>query len=201
MKLVLVMLAVTLFLLLVVGCRGTGGGGSGSSQEETTSSSASSSEGTTAATQETTTATASNAATVTLASMNGSDTTGAATFTDTADGVEIKLNVLDLPDPNATYLTHIHPGTCADEQGGGKEEQQGTAQEHEHTGYEGTNEEIEYPLPPITADPRGRGSTTSVLTGLTVQRLFSGGPKYINVHAEGASNPLTLACGQLDSTG
>ena len=199
MKLVLVMLAVTLFLLLVVGCRGTGGGGSGSSQEETTSSvAASSSEGTTAATQETTTATASNAATVTLAPMNGSDTTGTATFTDTAEGVGIELSVLDLPASEVTYLTNIHSGNCADEQGG---EEQGTGQEHEHTGYEGTNEEIEYPLPPITADPRGRGSTTSVLTGLTVQRLFSGGPKYINVHAEGASNPLTLACGQLDSTG
>jgi hypothetical protein len=195
------MLAVTLFLLLVVGCRGTGGGGSGSSQEEETTSSAAASEGTSAATQETT-ATASNAAaTVILAPMNGSDTTGAATFTDTADGVEIKLNVLDLPDPNATYLTHIHPGTCADEQGGGKEEQQGTAQEHEHTGYEGTNEEIEYPLPPITADPRGRGSTTAVLTGLTVQGLFSGGPRYINVHAEGSGNPPALACGQLGGTG
>jgi hypothetical protein len=135
--------------------------------------------------------------------MNGSSTTGTASFTDTADGVSIELSVLDLPAPNATYLTHIHSGTCADELAGGEEEdqQQGSDQEHEHSGHEGTNGEIEYPLPPITADPQGRGSTTSVLTGLTVQGLFSGGPRYINVHAEGSGNPPALACSQLGGTG
>jgi hypothetical protein len=107
--------------------------------------------------------------------------------------------VLDLPAPDVTYLTYIHSGTCADEQG--EEEEPGSDHEHEHTGYEGTSEEIEYPLPPITADPQGQGSTTSVLTGFTVQRLFSGEPKYINVHAEGSGNPLALACGQLAGTG
>ena len=202
MKLVITTIAVTLFLLLaVVGCGGTGGGGGGgSSEEETTSSAAttSSSEGTSAA------APTNAAATVILAPMNGSSTTGTASFTDTADGVNVDLRMVDLPAPNGTYLTHIHSGTCADELAGGEEEdqQQGSDQEHEHTGAEeGTNGEIEYPLPPITADPQGRGSTTSVLTGLTVQGLFSGGPRYINVHAEGSGNPPAIACGQLGGTG
>ena len=204
MKLVLPTIAVTLFLLLVFSCGGTGGGsGASEEEEETTSSSSSStsssSEGTSAVTQETTTSTSNAAATVTLAPMNGSSTTGTASFTDTADGVSIELSVLDLPAPDVTYLTYIHSGTCADEQG--EEEEPGSDHEHEHTGYEGTSEEIEYPLPPITADPQGQGSTTSVLTGFTVQRLFSGEPKYINVHAEGSGNPLALACGQLAGTG
>jgi hypothetical protein len=105
--------------------------------------------------------------------------------------------VLGLPDPNVTYLTHIHPGTCADEQSG--EEEQDSDHEHEHSDHEDANEEIEYPLPPISADSQGQGSTAAVLDGVTVQELFSGEPKYINVHAEGSGNPPALACGQLSS--
>ncbi len=215
MKLVFTTIAVIFFLLVVVGCGGTGGGSDSSeeeAEEETTTSSAaaaSSSEGTSGATEETTAATSNVSASVTLAAMNGSGTTGTATFTDVAQGeVRVTLSAQGLPDPNVTYLTHIHPGTCADEQGGeqeeaeeqgSEEEQQGSGHEHdEHSGHEaGTNEEIEYPLPPITANPQGRGTTLTVLEGVTVQELYSGEPKYINVHAEGSGNPPALACGQL----
>lgn len=130
--------------------------------------------------------------------MNGSGTTGMATFTEVAQGVvRVELSVLGLPDPNATYLTHIHPGTCADEQGGGEQEEQGSDNEDEHSGHQGAMAEIEYPLRPIVADPQGRGSTITVLNGVTVQELFSGEPKYVNVHAEGSGNPPSIACGQL----
>ena len=192
MKLVLPTIAV---LFILAGCGGTGGGGA-SSEEEKTTTSAASSEGTSAATEETTT---SNyvTATVRLTPMNGSGTTGTAAFTDVAQGVvRVELSVLGLPDPNVTYLTHIHPGTCADEQSGVQEEPD-SAHEHEHSDHEDTNEEIEYPLPPISADPQGQGSTRAVLDSVTVQELFSGEPKYINVHAEGSGNPPALACGQL----
>jgi len=196
-KLVLPTLAV---ILSLAGCGSTGGGGASSEEEEETtpSSSAAASEGTSATTEETTTSNNNVTATVRLASMNGSGTTGTATFTDVAQGVvRVELSVLGLPDPNVTYLTHIHPGTCADEQSGEEGEQQGSDHDHEHSGHEaGTNEEIEYPLPPITADLQGRGSTSAVLDGVTVQELFSGEPKYINVHAEGSGNPPAF-CGQL----
>jgi len=192
MKLVLPTIAV---LFILAGCGGTGGGGAYYSDEETTTSAAAS-ERTSAATEETTTSNNNVTATVRLTPMNGSTTTGTATFTDVAQGVvRVELSVLGLPDTNAsTYLTHIHPGTCADEQSGDEEEQDS---EHEHSDHEDTNEEIEYPLPPISADPQGQGFTSAVLDDVTVQQLFSGKPKYINVHAEGSGNPPALACGQL----
>lgn len=187
MKLVLPTIAV---LFILAGCGGTGGGGA--------TTSAAASEGTSAATEETTTSNNNVTATVRLTPMNGSTTTGTATFTDVAQGVvRVELSVLGLPATNvSTYLTHIHPGTCAGEQSGDEEEQD-SEHEHEHSDHEDTNEEIEYPLPPISADPQGQGFTSAVLDGVTVQELFSGEPKYINVHAEGSGNPPALACGQL----
>ena len=114
------------------------------------------------------------------------------------------MGVQGLPDFNASYLTHIHPGTCADEQGGEEDHEANHEDEHpnheegaKHDDEEGTMAEIEYPLPPITADPEGRGSTSTVLEGVTVEQLFSGSPKYINVHAEGSGNPPAIACGSL----
>ena len=194
MKLVLPMIAV---IFILAGCGGTGGGG-GSSEEETTSLSAAS-EGTSAATQETTTSTTNATASVGLTSMNGSGTTGTATFTEVAQGVvRVELSVLGLPVPNATYLTHIHPGTCADERAGGEEGQQDSNHEDEHSEHEGgTMAAVEYPLRYVTADAQGQGYTITVLNGVTIQELFSGDPKYINVHAEGPGNPPSIACGQL----
>ena len=188
MKLVQPMITV---LLLLASCGGGSGGGSSSEEETTTPAPASSSsEGTSAATEETTTSTINAAATVILGAMNGSGAIGTATFTDVAEGVRVDLSVQRLPDPNATYLTHIHPGTCADEPGGEE-------QEDEHSEHAGTMAEIEYPLPPLNVDPQGRGSTTAVLEDVTVVELFSGEPKYINVHADGSGNSLSIACGQL----
>ena len=36
-----------------------------------------------------------------------------------------------------------------------------------------------------------------MLEGATVERLFSGPPKYVNVHAEGSGNPPSVACAPL----
>src|SRR5215210_1144022 len=128
MKLVLPTIAV---LFILAGCGGIGRGGASSARESTTSAAAS--EGTSAATEETTTSN-NVTATVRLTPMNGSGTTGTATFTDVAQGVvRVELSVLGLPDTNATtYLTHIHPGTCVGEQSGDEEEQD-SEHEHEHS--------------------------------------------------------------------
>jgi hypothetical protein len=199
-KLILHGLPLVVGIVLLAGCSGgSGSAADTTTPEETTTAS------TTASTAETTENESGNFATVQLTPMNDSGATGTATFTDVAQGVRVDLGVQDLPDPNASYLTHVHPGTCPDEQGGEEEHEANREGEHadheegaaEHHDEEGTMAEIEYPLPPITPDPEGRGITTTVLEGVTVEQLFSGSPKYINVHAQGTGNPPAIACGPL----
>jgi hypothetical protein len=200
-KFVLLGVSVVVGILLLAGCRGGQGGSSAgtTSPKQTTAS-------TTASAAESTEKESANLAEeVDLAPMNGSGVTGTATFTDVAQGVRVDLSVQGLPDPSASYLTHIHPGSCADEQEGGEEEHDSN-HEDRHADHdqaaehdEGTMAEIEYPLPPISPDPEGRGITTTVLEGVTVERLFSGSPKYINVHAEGSGNPPAIACSPLSN--
>src|SRR5215212_2640218 len=186
MKLIhLILCVVAVIFPLLAGCAS---GGGGSSAGTTTS------DETTASTAETTASstTGSEVVEVGLSPVNGSGASGSATFTDVARGVRVDLEVRSLPDPDASYLTHIHPGTsCAYDRGG---------EEHEHAEHDegaehdqGTTAEIEYPLPPITPDPAGRGTTSALLEGATVEQLFSGGPKYVNVHAEGSGNPPPVA--------
>ena len=178
-----------MIFLLLAGC-GSGGGSSAgtTTSEETTASTAETTAGST-------TTTGREVAEVGLSPINGSGASGSATFTDVARGVRVDLDVRGLPDPNASYLTHIHPGTCADVQGGEEDEHAGHDEGAEHD--EGTMAEIEYPLPPITPDPAGRGTTTALLEGATVEQLFSGAPKYVNVHAEGSGNSPSVACSPL----
>jgi hypothetical protein len=186
MKLILLGLSVVAVILLLGGCNG------GDSEGTTTS------EETSASTAETTDRRAGGGvAWVGLDSMNGSGASGIATFTDVDQGVQVDLEVRGLLDANASYLSHIHPGTCADEQGS---EEHDTTHADEGTDHdEGTMAEIEYPLPPITSDPEGRGTTTTVLEGVTLEQLFSGTPKYVNVHGEGSGDPPVIVCSPLRS--
>ncbi len=137
-----------------------------------------------------------------LASVGGSGASGTAAFSEVSEGVEVALSVRGLPDPEATYLAHIHPGTCAEE---GREERAGGGHSHEGESHEpgGDHEheesgaEIEYPLAPLIPDAEGDGSSTSVLEGVTTDELFSGDPKYVNAHASGTGDPPVLVCGDL----
>ena len=190
-----------MIFLLLAGCGSGGGSPAGTTTSgETTASTAETTAGST-------TTTGREVAEVGLSPINGSGASGTATFADVAQGVRVDLDVRGLPDPNARYLTHIHPGTCADERGG---EEHDSNHEDEHADQdegakhdegaehdEGTMAEIEYPLPPITRDPAGRGTTSALLEGVTVEQLFSGNPKYVNVHAEGSGNPPPVACSPL----
>src|SRR5215210_3971147 len=151
----LILCVVAVIFPLLAGCAS---GGGGSSAGTTTS------DETTASTAETTASstTGGEVAEVGLSPMNGSGASGTATFTDVARGVRVDLDVRGLPDPDASYLTHIHPGTCADDRGGEEEHEHAEHDEGaEH--HEGTIAEIEYPLPPITPGPAGRGTTTALL--------------------------------------
>src|SRR5215212_6635035 len=115
MKLIhLILCVVAVTFPLLAGCAGGGGG---------------SSAGTTTSEETTASTTGSEVVEVGLSPVNGSGASGSATFTDVARGVRVDLEVRGLPDPDASYLTHIHPGTsCAYDQEGGEE--------HEHAEHD-----------------------------------------------------------------
>jgi hypothetical protein len=143
---------------------------------------------------------------VALEPVDNSGAGGTAVFSETSQGVEVELSVGGLPDPGATYLSHIHPGTCAKEgrerraSGEGVHSSEGEAHEGE-AGHGDEHEsemgEIEYPLTPVSPDAEGNGSSTTVLKDVTANELFSGEPKFVNAHASGSGNPPVLACGDL----
>jgi uncharacterized protein (DUF305 family) len=131
-----------------------------------------------------------NSAEVALEAQNGSGTTGSATLSKTDGGVKVVLEVSGLPSSETTYLSHIHPGTC------GEEEEE---EHHEHGGHEhGASEEIEYPLTPVEPGAQGNGSSTTVVHDVSLEGLLSGDPKHINVHAPGSGQPPPVTCANLN---
>jgi hypothetical protein len=148
---------------------------------------------------------------------HNSGVSGTAFFRHTSDGVVVKLELRNLPKPNTLYLAHIHPGTCAaegktHEHGGTHGGKPGHGSEgghgnehgwgsHEHGGanheHGGAGAEIEYPLSQVKSDSQGHGSSTTTLGETSVDKLFSGDPKYVNVHEAGSGNPPILACADL----
>jgi hypothetical protein len=124
-----------------------------------------------------------------------SGVSGTASLEDTSDGVLVKLDLRNLPKPNTFYLAHIHPGTCA----GGDTHEHGSA--HGGASHELGGAEIEYPLSQVKSDSEGNGSSTTTLRETSVEKLFSGGPKYVNVHKAGGGNPPTLTCANLKWAG
>jgi hypothetical protein len=116
---------------------------------------------------------------LTLRPEHDSGVSGNATFEDIPEGALVMLDLGNLPRPNTFYLAHIHPGTCAQED------------THEHGG------EIKYPLSQVKSDSEGQGSSTTTLRETSVEKLFSGEPKYVNVHEAGSGNPPILTCANL----
>ncbi len=154
------------------------------------------------------------AARVALTPDNHSGVSGTASFADVPRGTEVELVVRGLPDPGATYLAHLHPGSCADEPTGGGgshtdhhgavgDHDRGHSRGHDH-GADGPVAEIEHALAPIVPDSGGEGSSTTVVDGVAVADLFSDEELHVNVHAEGSGSedlPDDLACGDLREPG
>jgi hypothetical protein len=144
-----------------------------------------------------------------------SGVSGTASFEDTSDGVVVKLELSNLPRPNTLYLAHIHPGSCAEGHGHehssahgeeGHTNQHGEEESgHEHeeeSGHEhGGGAEIDYPLSQVKPDSEGHGSSTTTLRETSVEKLFSGEPKLVNVHEAGSGNPPILSCANLKRAG
>jgi uncharacterized protein (DUF305 family) len=133
-----------------------------------------------------------DSAEVDLEPASDSGTTGTATLRKTkGGGVKVVLKVSGLSNSAKMYLAHIHPGTCAEEEGGGAE--------HGHSHHEhGATEEIEYPLTPVEPDAEGNGTSTSVVHHVTLERLLSGDPKHVNVHKPGSGEPPPVTCANLN---
>ena len=133
-----------------------------------------------------------NTAEVDLQPEGGSGTRGTATFSKAkGGGVKVVLKVTGLPKSTKMYLAHIHPGTCAEEEGGG-------GAEHGHSHHmQGATEEIEYPLTPLEPNAQGDGTSTTVLHHVTLEGLLSGEPKHVNVHKPGSGEPPPVTCADL----
>jgi hypothetical protein len=129
---------------------------------------------------------------LTLRPEHDSGVSGNATFEDIPEGVLVMLHLGNLPRPNTFYLAHIHPGTCAQ----GETREHGGAHGAEGHGHEHGGE-IEYPLSQVKSDSEGQGSSTTTLRETSVKKLFSGEPKYVNVHEAGSGNPPILTCANL----
>ena len=133
-----------------------------------------------------------DSARVALEPQNGSHTAGSATLTESDGRVRVVLSLGGLPRPDTTYLAHIHPGTCAE-----GEEEGASHAGHEHGGHGGAAaEEIEWPLSPVRSDAQRRGSSVTTLDA-SMEKLFTGELKHLNVHAAGSGNPPVLACADL----
>ena len=139
-----------------------------------------------------------NSAEVGLEPANGSGTTGTATLSKAdGGGVKVVLDASGLPGSGTMYLAHIHPGTCAEEEGG---QEGASAVEHAHSHHEhgATAEEIEYPLSPIDPDAKGDGTSTTVVHNVTLEGLLSGEPMHVNVHEPGPGEPPPVTCANLN---
>jgi hypothetical protein len=53
----------------------------------------------------------------------------------------------------------------------------------------------------VKSDSEGQGSSTTTLRETSVEKLFSGEPKYVNVHEAGSGNPPILSRAYLRRAG
>jgi hypothetical protein len=180
-------------IFLVVGCGGGGTQGQGGRQEDHTTNHQSAN------------------VKLKMHPESNSGVSGTASFEDTSDGVLVKLEVRNLPKPDTFYLTHIHPGTCAEgeshEHGGAHGEGEyghehgGGSHEHGGGSHEHGAAEIEYPLSQVKSNSEDHGSSTTTLGETSVDKLFSAELKYVNVHEAGSGNQPILSCADLKRAG
>jgi hypothetical protein len=74
---------------------------------------------------------------------------------------------------------------------------EGHGHEHGRASREHGGAKIEYPLSQVKSDSEGQGSSTTTLGETSVEKLFSGAPKHVNVHEAGSGNPPILVCAGL----
>jgi hypothetical protein len=120
---------------------------------------------------------------VSLTQSRDSGVSGTATFQDVEGGVEVRLEMRDLPEAGIKHINHIHAGgTCADDRAG-------------------RTAPVTIPLETITAQSDGTGSATTTIEGISAAQLFGEDKeRFILLHAEtkeGEGVPPGIACADL----
>jgi hypothetical protein len=120
---------------------------------------------------------------VQLTPSRGSGVSGNATFQEVEGGVEVTLQMQNLPEAGIKHINHIHAGgTCADDRAG-------------------RTAPVTIPLETITAQDDGTGSATTTLEDVSAAQLFGEEKeRFILLHAEtieGEGVPPGIACADL----
>src|ERR687892_939818 len=120
---------------------------------------------------------------VNLTQSRDSGVSGNATFQDVEGGVEVTLQMRDLPEAGIKHINHIHAGgTCADDRAG-------------------RTAPVTIPLETITAQDDGTGSATTTLKDVSVAQLFGEDKeRFILLHAKsekGEGVPPGISCADL----
>src|SRR5215213_6167642 len=120
---------------------------------------------------------------VDLTPSRDSGVSGTATLEDVKDGVEVTLEMRNLPEAGIKHINHIHAGgTCADDRAG-------------------RTAPVTIPLETITAHKDGTGSATTTIEEVSAAELFGEGKeRFILLHAEarkGEGVPPGIACADL----
>src|ERR671921_756496 len=120
---------------------------------------------------------------VDLTQSRDSGVSGTATLEDVEGGVEVTLEMRNLPEAGIKHINHIHAGgTCADDRAG-------------------KTAPVTIPLETITAQKDGTGSATTTIEDVSVAQLFSEEKeRFVLLHAEtkeGEGVPPGIACADL----
>jgi Cu/Zn superoxide dismutase len=121
-----------------------------------------------------------------LTPSRGSGVSGTAHLSEAENGVEVTLQMRNLPQPGVKHINHIHAGgTCADDRAG-------------------RTAPVTIPLKTIAAREDGTGSATTTIEDVTVSELFGEDKeRYILLHAKtekGEGVPPGIACADLVRT-
>jgi hypothetical protein len=120
---------------------------------------------------------------VNLTESRNSGVSGTATLEDVEGGVEVTLQMRNLPEAGIKHINHIHAGgTCADDRAG-------------------RTAPVTIPLETITAQSDGTGSATTTIEDVSTAQLFGEDKeRFILLHAEakeGEGVPPGIACADL----
>lgn len=211
-RMVAALLSAAVLSLVSPGCAELGDASSGAADSRKTSSA------TTAAPSAGGTTVGEGAAEVELRPVGDSGTSGTVDFekVDTL-GVQVELQVSGLPEkPGSGYYAQVHEGECVDTEENTHEhgavgyplallrldELVSETSEYAHGGHDGTRPSNELPGKidqPITVvgSVNGTASVTSLLEGVSLERIFSGEPKYLDLHATNSEDAPILACADL----